>query len=556
MTFLIALNSIRDGIPPTSKRYSDYLKNANPHSIFMSPVSQDEIIKIIGSFSPNKSSGPNSIPIKILKLLKNDISKPISFLINLSLESGIFPKTLKTSRVVPVYKNKGSPLEVSNYRPISLLSNIEKIYEKVMYGKLMGFLNQHNILYSRQFGFRKQHSTSHAVLTIVERIRQCLDKGELACGVFVDLQKAFDTVDHEILLSKLSHYGIRGIANNWFRSYLTGRFQFVSIGNFSSKLKAILHGVPQGSVLGPLLFLLYINDLHNCIKSSETYQFAGDTHLLNFSKSLESLCRGMNADLKRLICWLNANKISLNASKTEFLVFRSQFRKLEFTPFLMLSGKRIYPSQSVKYLGVHVDEHLSWKFHVSSVATKLQRANGMLSKIRHHVPLKSILNIYHAIFSSYLLYACQVWGTRDSTITHRILTLQKSALRLLTFREPRSPSAPIFAELGILKFFDLVKVLNICFVHNFLNSNLPTDTLNSLSFQKISHSHGTRYNSIGLLVEPSSRTTTFGSFSFSRLSTLQWNQLQSNFPNVNLTNLKSSKIKSLATEFLLRQYIN
>lgn len=554
--FTSIANSIRNKIPPTSKRYSDYLKNPNPDSIFLSPVTQEEIIGIIGNISPGKSSGPNSIPIKILRLLENDISKPISILINLSFESGIFPRSLKTSRVVPVYKNKGSSIDVSNYRPISLLSNIEKIYEKVMYNRIIGFLNNHDILYPKQFGFRKQHSTSQAVLTIVERIRHCLDKGELACGVFVDLQKAFDTVDHKILLSKLNHYGIRGKANDWFRSYLTGRLQYVSIGEFKSQLKAILHGVPQGSVLGPLLFLLYINDLHNCIKSSETYHFADDTHLLKFSKSLESLCRGMNADLKRLVCWLNANKISLNSSKTEFLVFRSQSRRLEFLPFLILCGKRIYPSKSVKYLGVHVDEHLSWKYHVSSVATKLQRANGMLSKIRHYVPLKSLLNIYHAIFSSHLSYACQVWGTRDTTVAHRILTLQKAALRLITFSEPRSPSLPIFAELGILKFFDLVKVLNIQFIHKFLNSNLPSDTLTSLKFDRISHSHETRCNTIGLLIEPTVNTSTFGSFSFSRISTLQWNNLQRNYPDTNLTNCKLSTIKSLATSFYMSQYIN
>ena len=373
--------------------------------------------------------------------------------------------------------------------------------------------------------------------------------------MFVDLQKAFDTVDHEILLSKLNHYGIRGIANQWFKTYLTNRVQYVSIGDAKSLAKAISHGVPQGSVLGPLLFLLYINDLCNAIKSSETYHFADDTHL-NFSDSLESLCRRVNADLKRLNTWLNANKISLNASKTEFVIFRSQSHKLDFIPYLKVSGNRIYSSQCVRYLGVLLDEHLSWKAHVSSVAKKLQRANGMLAKIRHYVPLNCLLNVYHAIFSSHMRYACQVWGLRDSTATHRILTLQKSAIRLMTFSEPRSASLPLFATLGILKFFDLVKVLNIQFIHQYLNGNLPRDTLNTFNFEKTSHTHGTRCNTMGLLVEPRVYTQNFGSYSFSRISTLQWNDLQRSSHNSDLTSLTPNQIRLKATQFYLGKYIN
>ena len=445
--------------------------------------------KGIDSFSLTKSSGPNSISVRILKLINHNISIPISQLINQSFETGVFPSVLKISKVIPVFK-KGSPLEVSNYRPISLLSNIEKIYEKMMYSRLFTFLNLHNQLYCRQFGFRKSHSTMHTLINIVERIRESLDKGEYACGVFVDLQKAFDTVDHKILLHKLDHYGIRGPAKQWFKSYLSNRHKYVSVENANSILKAIIHGVPQGSVLGPLLFLLYINNLHFSIKSSD------DTHLLNFSKSVESLCKKVNDSIT---CWLNVNKISLNANKTEFIILRTQSRPLNYQPYLKTLGQRIYPSPSVKYLGIHLDEHLNWKNQISVLANKLKRANGALSKLRHYVPLKPLVNIYHAIFASHLRYACQVWGLCDNYVTHRILTLQKAALRLITFSEPRSPSSPIFAELGILKFFDLVEVLNIHLVHQHLNLNLPEDTLKTLNLKKINHSFGTRGNLHGLL---------------------------------------------------------
>ena len=214
---------------------------------------------------------------------------------------GIFPTLLKTSKVIPIFKNKGSPMNVSNYRPISLPSNIEKIYEKV-YSRLIAFLDSHNLIYARQFGFCKGHSTVHSLIDITERIRKCLDKGEFAGDVFVNLQKAFDTVNHKILLSKLDHFGIRGCCNDWFRSYLSERLQFVTIRNSNSSSRQVSHGVPQVSVLGPLLFLIYINDLHLAIKHSETFHFADDTHLLHFAKNISSLCSKINADLRFSTC--------------------------------------------------------------------------------------------------------------------------------------------------------------------------------------------------------------------------------------------------------------
>ena len=552
--FTSIADDIRDKIPPSYQNFSSFLKHRNQNSIYLTPTSPDEIAKTISTFSPSKASGPNSIQIKILKILQDKISKPLSLLINQSFTTGVFPNVLKISKVIPVFKNKGSPLEVSNYRPISLLSNIEKIYEKLMYTRVMDFFNQFEQIYTRQFGFRKNHSTTHTLLNIIERVRNHLDDGGFACGVFVDLQKAFDTVDHNILISKLDHYGIRGTTKNWFKSYLSNRSQYVFVSGAKSNLKSIKHGVPQGSVLGPLLFLIYINDLHYCIRTSETYHFADDTHLLNLSKTIWSLCGRVNSDLRVLVSWLNANKISLNASKTEFIIFRSNRRPLDTIPKIKISGKQLTPSKTIKYLGVYLDEHLTWKQQISVVATKLRRANGAISKLRHYLPLPNLINIYHAIFSSHISYACQTWGLCDNTTTHRIQVLQNTAIRLMTFQDPRTSVSHLYSELKILKIFDLVKTLNIMFIHRYLNRHLPSDCLSTFEFSKITHNIETRANNTSLLFVKNVNTTTFGLHSLTRLASRQWNNLQEHFHDKNLQNMKPSDLLVLTHNHHFSKY--
>ena len=261
-----------------SKSYRDFLSNRMTENFVFKECDDNEIKSIISSLNVAKSSGPNSIPTHILLILKDFICTPLNKIFNLSLLTGQHPDVLKISKTIPIFK-KGSRLLVSNYRPISLLSNLNKILEKIVHSRVYSFLEDLNCIYSLQFGFRKKHSTNHALTEITESIRQALDNKKIACGIFVDLQKAFDTVNHDILIAKLEHYGIRGLANQWFASYLKNRTQFVSILGFDSSVKPINHGVPQGSVLGPLLFLLYINDLHLAIKSSKVFHFADDTNL-------------------------------------------------------------------------------------------------------------------------------------------------------------------------------------------------------------------------------------------------------------------------------------
>ena len=322
------------------KHFSDFLKNRSSISFFISPSDKTEIENVISSLDSNKSVGPNSIPTKILKLLKNDISSQLSEIFNISFSSGVFPSILKIAKVIPIHK-KYSKLDFSNYRPISLLSNIEKILERLMYNRMYKFFSDNDLIYPLQFGFSQKYSTVHALISLTENIRKNLDEGNIGCGIFVDLQKAFDTVEHDILSSKLEHYGIRGLANEWFKSYLSNRKQYVSINGYDSNLADVKFGVPQGSVLVPLLFLIYINDLNKALKFCKVHHFVDDTNLIYFSKSVYSLNKYINLDLKNLTYWLNANRISLNVEKTELVIFKHQRKKLDKPIKIQLNRKTL-----------------------------------------------------------------------------------------------------------------------------------------------------------------------------------------------------------------------
>ena len=491
-------------IRPVDKNFSDYLGAPNESSIFLSPTNPLEIGKVIQSLQANKAEGPYSIPSNFLKLLSPTCSEIFSSIFNSCMNSGIYPSCLKTAKVIPVFKND-SALDPSNYRPISLLSNVNKIFEKILHSRLISFLEKYSCLYSLQFGFRKGLSTSHAVLYLTEQIRECTDKGGYACGVFLDLKKAFDTVEHSILLEKMSHYGIRGTANSLFKSYLCDRSQHVAINGIFSTKCMMQHGVPQGSVLGPLLFLIYINDLNLCIKHSKTVHFADDTSLLNCNHSLKKMNKQVNHDLRLLNEWLRANKICLNADKTEIILFRSSYKKLlDKSPAyrktykdisteqkslnFRISGQKIIPTTCVTYLGVKLNQFLNWDEHFATIIPKLSRANGMLAKMRHYVPRNTLFSIYHAIFNSHLNYCSLVWGKLPQYIMDKIRSLQNSALRLMYFKSRFESAVPLYHDSKILPFHHQITKTQCVFAFRQQIRDVPS--MFSDFCKKVSVTHG------------------------------------------------------------------
>ena len=484
-------------------------------------------------------------------MLKDYICTPLQQIFNLSLFTGQHPDILKVSKTIPIYK-KGSRLLVSNYRPISLLSNLNKILEKLVHNRVYKFLEDYQCIYSLQFGFRKNHSTNHALIQITESIRQALDNKKHVCGVFVDLQKAFDTVNHDILISKLDHYGIRGTANNWFSSYLKNRSQFVSILGYESSTKPINHGVPQGSVLGPLLFLIYINDLHYAIKNSKVFHFADDTNLLNISDSPKQMQKLVNADLKILYHWLLANKISLNCDKTEVIFFRKPGESAPNIKIKM-NGHKIIPSKFIKYLGVYLDKNLNGGFHCRELIKKLKRANGMLCKARHYIKHDDLKTLYYAIFSSHLIYGCQIWGQTINSFNQKVFKLQNRSVRIISFADFRADENPLYINLKIVKLDDQIYLNNCLFVHDTLKKVSPLSFHDYFTLNKHIHSFNTKSADLGCVHVFPSNTVRYGLNSIISKSISDWNDATKKF-HIDLTSLSREKLKFNLKSYFIQSY--
>jgi hypothetical protein len=537
--------------------FKRFLHHPTPNSLVMHPCDVPEVCAIINKFNIHKGTGPNSIPPLFLQHMLSELAEPLTTIANICFSTGIHPDKLKIAKIIPIYK-KGSKLLTCNYRPISLLSNINKLFEKLVFSRLFSFLDSHNTFYKHQYGFRPKYSTNHTLINITDSIRDALDKDCFACGVFVDFQKAFDTVNHSILLEKLSHYGIRGIPLEWCRSYLSNRKQFVSILGFDSKQLQIKHGVPQGSVLGPLLFLIYINDLHKSIVHSTTYKFADDTNLLLIDNNIKSLESKVNNDLKGLFKWLLANKISLNTSKTELIIFRKP--SVNRPPLkIVLNGTRIYPSTNIKYLGVHLDEFLNGDAHCSQLERKLNRAKGMIAKSRHYLTNneQNILSIYHSIFSSHMIYGCQIWGQTNSQSFNKIQVSQNNALRLVSFAPSfRDHVSPIYHSYKLLKLRDYVTLQNLLLVHDYFNNKLPDSFSHYFTLLSSVHGHGTRGALRGQLWAPNIETVRYGRNSIKNQSILAWNHLLSQCPpTTDFLNLSRNQFKKVCVDHLLSKYI-
>jgi hypothetical protein len=359
-------------IDTSNYNFETYTKIAESEFAAFQPVTVSHVCSLLHGLSSNKASGIDKISCKIIKIAAPAISDSLTFIFNQAITLSSFPNEWKMARVIPLYKN-GHRNIPGNYRPISVLPAISKIMERIMYDQLYNYLTKFELLSDSQFGFRKSHSTATALLDCTNDWYMNLDRKMFNLVVLIDLKKAFDTVDHQILMRKLELYGIKGEALNLLKSYLTNRNQKCQIKNSFSTERLIKCGVPQGSILGPLFFLLYINDLPQCLNKTKPRLFADDTNLTASGDSITDLEAAANSDLENLRKWLIANKLSLNVAKTEFMLIGSKAmikKDSDSRLNVFIENKQIKQVSECKTLGVIVDQHLSWKSDSENICKK------------------------------------------------------------------------------------------------------------------------------------------------------------------------------------------
>lgn len=453
--------------------------NSMRDSMFLSPVSAPEIMKEITNLKDNAACGYDGFQIKIIKIAKLYIANPLEHIFNLCFSSGVYPQNLKTAIIIPIHKAKVKT-EMGNYRPVSVLSHFAKLLERCIKKRLMVFLTENNIVSKNQFGFCPHKSTDDAIYQLTSQVYKSLDEKQKVLAIFLDLAKAFDTVDHTFLIQKLELLGIRGLPLTLFKSYLSERLQMVKIDNIYSSQKCIEYGVPQGTVLGPILFILYINDLCEKDINGRIVTYADDTVLVYTDVSWSEVYKKANMSLKSVYEWLNDNLLTLNKTKTVYLPFSITTKTLP-DPLLSIqihstdcavNNCQCYTLNScdhTKYLGITIDKHIRWTAHINDIVKKARNLLYIFYRLRHSLTTDLLLTVYKSLLQSVLQYGIIGWGGAHFSHINRITVIQKCVLKVILKKNNLFPSDSTFKLSKVLDIHQLY--IKTMVMHVFKNFN-------------------------------------------------------------------------------------
>lgn len=454
--------------------------NRNTMSLF--PISEVDIEKAINNLKNKNSTGTDSIKTETLKNTKDLIKTPLCHIANIMFKHGEFPDKLKKAIVIPIFKG-GNRKDPDHYRAVSILSNVSKIFERLIYEKILSFSDKYKLIENNQYGFKKNSSTNDAIGKLIHSINSAKDKKLLSLCLFLDLSKAFDTIPHELLLKKLNKMGIRGLAEKLIRSYLSNRSQITKVNDSLSDEGKLDVGLPQGTILSPVLFNLYVNDLLRLKLSGEIAAFADDTRLLCSEKNRSVLYKNANEDFESIKNWLAANLLTLNTDKTVFLEFNPKTCEND-TAHGITGIKRV---EETKFLGVIIDDKLKWDRHVSQITTKLRKTIYKFVQLRQCVNEEVLKTVYYALVQSHLTYGIIAWGGAFQNTLEKLAVIQRKILKVMYKKAYRFPTEEIFKLSGVLNINQLyIKEATIEIYKQ----------KEHLGIQHLTHLHDTRYSTL------------------------------------------------------------
>ena len=468
-------------------------------------INEEFVASELKSLDTTKAMGPDNLHPRLLKEAAPLIAKPLTKIFNKSLISGLFPDDFKKAKVVPVPKD-GDLTDISNYRPISLLSCVSKILEKAVHNQLYNYLQEHRLLSQRQSGFRRKHSTATCLVEITDYLLDNLDKGIITGAIFLDLRKAFDVISHLVLLAKLPYYGINDNEIGWFTSYLSNRKQCVSYQGTQSNWSHVKSGVPQGSILGPLLFCLCINDLCSLQFSDQTKiaLYADDTAIFCGGKNIENIQRILQKEYNLMDEWFKLNRMQINAKKTKVMMFGTK-QKIKNKIIKVKHGNDFLENVTTfKYLGVILDQSLNWSLHVSYINKKINRAIACIRRIHSYLNESTLAQLYNALILPHLDYCSVVWGKCNKTDLLKLQRSQNRYARLVLRTDYSTPKEELLRQLKWLSIENRIDYQYCIAVYKILNDMAPY-YLNGLASKRPVY-YITRYSTLNPLFIPKPNT--------------------------------------------------